>query len=86
MLVVAEPPGRIVDGGPYSLYGTHLALLLREAAPHVDSEFAAQALLAALRPAQHLYWRRGLDWSLERVRSGWCDLVDALSAGPRAGR
>jgi AcrR family transcriptional regulator len=83
LLVVAEPPGRIIDGGPYSLYATHIALLLREAAPHIDAEFAAQALLAALRPAQHLYWRRGLDWSLERVRAGWCDLVDALSGGPR---
>lgn len=83
LLVVAEPPGRIVDGGPYALYATHLTLLLRDAAPHIDAEFAAQALLAMLRPAQHLYTRRGLGWSLDRVRSGWCDLVDALSAGPR---
>jgi AcrR family transcriptional regulator len=86
LLVVAEPPGRIVDGGPYALYATHLAILLREAAPHVDAEFVAQALLAMLRPAQHLYARRGLGWSLERVRSGWCDLVDSLSDGPRAAR
>jgi AcrR family transcriptional regulator len=86
LLVVAEPPGRLVDGGPYQLYATHLTLLLREAAPRVDAEFTAQALLATLRPAQHLYWRRGLDWSLERVRSGWCDLVDSLSDGPRATR
>jgi AcrR family transcriptional regulator len=86
LLVVAEPPGRVVDGGPYALYATHLALLLREAAPHVDAEFVAQALLAMLRPAQHLYARRGLGWSLERVRSGWCDLVDSLSDGPRATR
>ena len=88
LLVVAEPPGRIVDGGPYALYATHLALLLREAAPHVDAEFVAQALLAMLRPAQHLYARRGLGWSLERVRAGWCDLVDSLSVsdGPRADR
>jgi AcrR family transcriptional regulator len=83
LLVVAEPPGRIVDGGPYALYATHLTLLLRDAAPQIDAEFAAQALLAMLRPAQHLYTRRGLGWSLDRVRSGWCDLVDALSAGPR---
>ena len=60
LLVVAEPPGRIADGGPYSLYATHLTLLLREAAPHIDAEFTAQALLATLRPAQHLYARRGL--------------------------
>jgi AcrR family transcriptional regulator len=83
LLVVAEPPGRIADGGPYSLYATHLTLLLREAAPHIDAEFTAQALLATLRPAQHLYARRGLGWSLDRVRAGWCGLVDALSAEPR---
>ena len=82
LLVVAEPPGRMVDG-PYPLYATHLALLLRDAAPDVDAEFMAQALLATLRPAQHLYWRRGLGWPVERVRDGWHDLVDALS-GPRA--
>ena len=85
LLVVAEPPGRVVDG-PYPLYATHLALLLREAAPHVDPEFTAQALLATLRPAQHLYWRRGLEWSLERVLAGWCDLVDSLSGGPSGSR
>jgi AcrR family transcriptional regulator len=82
LLVVAEPPGRMVDG-PYALYATHLALLLRDAAPDVDVDYMAQALLATLRPAQHLYWRRGLGWSVERVRAGWHDLVDALS-GPRA--
>jgi AcrR family transcriptional regulator len=81
LLVVAEPPGRLVDG-PYPLYATHLALLLREAAPRVDAEFTAQALLATLRPAQHLYARRGLGWSRERVFAGWCGLVDALSDGP----
>jgi AcrR family transcriptional regulator len=81
MLVVAEPPGRVVDG-PYPLYATHLMLLLREAAPNIDAEFTAQALLAMLRPSQHLYSRRGLGWSLERVRAGWCGLVDALSGGP----
>ena len=72
--------------GYSSLYATHLTLLLREAAPHVDAEFVAQALLAMLRPAQHLYARRGLGWSLERVRAGWCDLVDSLSDGSRAAR
>jgi AcrR family transcriptional regulator len=81
LLSVAEPPGRLVDG-PYPMYATHLTLLLREAAPHVDAEFSAQALLASLRPAHHLYARRGLGWSLERVRAGWCGLVDSLSGGP----
>lgn len=79
LLIVAEPAGRVVDG-PYPLYATHLALLLREAAPQLDAEFTAQALLATLRPAQHLYSRRGLGWSLERVRTGWAGLVEALSS------
>jgi len=81
LLVVAEPQGRLVDG-PYPMYATHLTLLLREAAPHLDAEFTAQALLASLRPAHHLYARRGLGWPLERVRAGWCDLVDSLSDAP----
>jgi AcrR family transcriptional regulator len=81
LLLVAEPPGRIVDG-PYSLYSTHLALLLREAAPHLDAEFTAQALLATMRPAQHVYTRRGLGWSQERMRAGWGGLVAALSGRP----
>jgi AcrR family transcriptional regulator len=85
LLSVAEPPGRLVDG-PYPMYATHLTLLLREAAPQVDAEFTAQALLASLRPAHHLYARRGLGWSLERVRAGWCGLVDSLSGGPRETR
>lgn len=85
LLAVAEPPGRVVDG-PYPLYATHLTLLLREAAPHIDAEFTAQALLATLRPAQHLYSRRGLGWSLERMRAGWSGLVDALSGASNGTR
>jgi AcrR family transcriptional regulator len=85
LLVVAEPPGRVVDG-PYPLYATHLALLLRDAAPHLDADFTAHALLATLRPAQHLYSRRGLGWSLDRVRAGWCALVDAICGASRESR
>lgn len=85
LLVVAEPPGRVVDG-PYPLYATHLVLLLREAAPELDAEFTAQALLATLRPSQHLYARRGLGWSLERMRAGWSGLIDALSGASNGTR
>lgn len=85
LLIAAEPPGRVVDG-PYPLYATHLALLLREAAPQLDAEFTAQALLATLRPAQHLYARRGLGWSLERMRAGWDGLIEALSGASNGTR
>ena len=78
LLVAAVPPGR--DGeGPLQFYATHLAILLREAAPHLDTEFTARALLATLSPGQHLYSRRGLGWSPDRLRDGWHGLVDALS-------
>ena len=58
-----------------AFYATHLAILLREAAPHVDADFTARALLAALSPGAHLHARRALGWPLERLREGWRGLV-----------
>jgi AcrR family transcriptional regulator len=78
ILAVAVPTTRGPQG-PDQLNATHLVILLREAAPHLDAEFTARALLAALHPSQHLYARRGLDWPLERLRAGWHALVDALA-------
>jgi AcrR family transcriptional regulator len=66
--------------GPDQLYATHLAILLRDAAPDLDPQFTAWALLAALHPTHHLHRRRGLGWPLERMRAGWHALVDALCA------
>jgi len=79
LLLVAVPPGH-ESGGPYTLYATHLAILLRDAAPRLDAEFTAQALLTTLGPGRHLHSRRDLGWSLERVRAGWRGMVDALTA------
>jgi AcrR family transcriptional regulator len=78
-LLVAASPSRREGEGPLQLYATHLAILLREAAPRLDAAFTARALLATLDPAQYVYARRGLGWSPERLRSGWYALVDALS-------
>jgi AcrR family transcriptional regulator len=66
--------------GPDQMYATHLAILLREAAPHLDPQFTAWTLLAALHPTQHLHRRRALGWPLERLGDGWHALVDALCA------
>ena len=79
LLLAAGPPS---GGGarPYELYATHLTILLREAAPELDAEFTAQALLAMLGPGQHLHARVGLDWSLDRLRAGWHAVVDKLAA------
>jgi AcrR family transcriptional regulator len=81
LLLVAVPPGRD-GGGPFQMYATHLVILLRQAAPHLDAEFTAQALLAVLAPAHHRRFRRELGWPIERLRRGWHDLVDALTATP----
>jgi AcrR family transcriptional regulator len=79
LMVAAAPGGREAEG-PWALYATHLAILLREAAPLLDPQYTAQALLAMLAPAHHLRTRGGLGWPLERLRAGWCALIDAMCA------
>jgi len=83
-MVVGGPPERI-GGGPDELSATHLAILVREAAPQLDAPFVARALLAALNPAQHLFARRQLGWELDRLRAGWHGLIDALVSAPASG-
>jgi AcrR family transcriptional regulator len=79
LIFVASPRPGV---GPEPAYATHLAVLLREAAPACDAEFTAQALLASLGPVQHLYARRVLGWPLERVQSGWRALVASICGAP----
>jgi AcrR family transcriptional regulator len=79
LLVAAAPAGREGEG-PHSLYATHLALLVAEAAPELDARFTAEALLATLAPAHHLRIRHGIGWPLERLRSGWRGLIEALTS------
>jgi len=85
LLSIAVPPARHA-AGPHAFYATHLAILLREAAPQLDAAYTAEALLATLGPGMHLHARRGLDWPLDRLRAGWDGLVDALSGAPGATR
>ena len=77
-LLMAAVPLRRGPSGPDLVYATHLAILLREAAPALDPEFTAWALLATLHPTRHLQARNGLGWPVERLRAGWHALVDAL--------
>jgi AcrR family transcriptional regulator len=79
ILAAAIPTARGPQG-PEQLYTTHLVILLREAAPDLDAEYTARAMLAMLHPAHHLYARRALAWPLERLRDGWHAFVDALTA------
>jgi AcrR family transcriptional regulator len=81
LLATASLTGRL-DSSPIQFYATHLSILLREAAPHLDAEFTALALLSTLEPGQFVQARRGLGWSMERLLEGWCRLVDALVRPP----
>jgi AcrR family transcriptional regulator len=79
ILAAAIPTARGPQG-PEQLYTTHLVILLRDAAPDLDAEYTARAMLAMLHPAHHLYARRALGWPVERLRDGWHAFVDALTA------
>jgi AcrR family transcriptional regulator len=82
-VLAAATAGLRPPGSPEDLYAVHLAILLREAAPRLDAEFTARALLATLAPGHHLLSRRARGWSLERLRGGWHGLVEAIVAGGR---
>jgi AcrR family transcriptional regulator len=79
-LLVAATRSETDGRGPLSFYATHLAILLREAAPHLDPAYTAWSLLASLSPGAFVMQRRGLGWPMERLRFGWYGLVDALSS------
>jgi hypothetical protein len=83
MLLAAELGARWVRGedGVYALYRTHLAMLVREAAPELDDEYLAEALLTPLGPETFLYLRKGRELSLERIEEGYEQLVRRLLGG-----
>jgi AcrR family transcriptional regulator len=66
------------SSAPFAVYRTHVALLVREAAPDADWEYLADALMASLR-ADHIHYLRQLrELPDERVAAGWADLVRRL--------
>jgi AcrR family transcriptional regulator len=79
-ILAAAVPSTRGPQAPEQLVATHLAILLREAAPHLDAQYTARAMLAMLHPSHHLYARHALEWPLERLRAGWHAMVDALCA------
>ena len=57
--------------GPYAFRYAHLRVLLREANPDCDAEFAAEALLSLLTSAVFRHMREVQGFDLERVKAGW---------------
>jgi AcrR family transcriptional regulator len=68
--------------GPAGAYRMHLAVLLREAAPEIDVEYAVGTLVMAFDARLHLHLRHDRGWALTRIQDGWCALVDAWVAAP----
>jgi AcrR family transcriptional regulator len=79
-LIMAAGASDFDGRGPYQLYATHVAILLREAAPQLDPAAAARSLMATLSPGEFLFVRLRLGWTLERVVGAWCEFVAALTA------
>ncbi|MBU6534415.1 TetR family transcriptional regulator [Streptomyces sp. NPDC057245] len=76
LLMAAEPSAeRRYTFPPRRFLRSHVAMLLREAAPDADSELLSHTLMAYLDAAllHHLTEQCGLP--PERVRAGWLDLV-----------
>jgi AcrR family transcriptional regulator len=83
LMVVAEtgsPCGRF-RGQPYSSYRLHVASLLREAAPELDADYGADALLATMGAELVSYLCEEREMPIERVADGFERLVRAVCGG-----
>jgi AcrR family transcriptional regulator len=82
LLLAIETGGRGVrfNAAVYVFYRTHVLSLIREAAPHADAEYLADALLAPLGADFHLYLSRVRQLAPERIADGYEQLVRRLLA------
>lgn len=80
----AGTPGQRFELGPYAAYRAHITVLIREAAPDLDAEYAAEALLASLSAEVVLHQLRGRDMRLERLAAGWETIARRLTASSPA--
>jgi AcrR family transcriptional regulator len=81
--LIAAAEGRLdrYRTGPLMVYHAHVAMLVREAAPELDDEYLAEALLAPLSADLFLYLRSARDLPAERIAGGYEQLVRRLLAG-----
>jgi len=76
LMVAASPAGREGER-VHAFFATHLKILLQDAAPELDPDFTAEALLATLAPAHHLRLRER--YSLAHLVDAWCALVQSVT-------
>ncbi|MFE4627818.1 TetR/AcrR family transcriptional regulator [Streptomyces mirabilis] len=76
LYLAAEPDAsRRFSSAPYRVRFTHVVMLLREAVPGADGVLLAQTLMGYLEPALIHHLTRQCGMPLERLESGWHDLV-----------
>ncbi|GAA2810977.1 TetR/AcrR family transcriptional regulator [Saccharopolyspora taberi] len=81
LLLVAEtnsPHARYVSGA-YRVHHAHLAGLVEQVRPGSDARYLADALLAPIGACLVTYQQDVTGMSLDRIKSGLDDLVDAIS-------
>jgi AcrR family transcriptional regulator len=78
--LIAAAEGRLdrYRTGPFTVYRAHVALLVREAAPDADWEYLTDTLLASLVAAHVNYMLRARGMTVERLTTGWAELVRRL--------
>jgi AcrR family transcriptional regulator len=77
--LIAAAEGRLdrYRSGPFSVYRTHVAMLVREADPDCDWEYLTDLLLASLTATHVAYMRRrGMDD--KRLAEGWAEACRRL--------
>ncbi|MBV8988350.1 MAG: helix-turn-helix transcriptional regulator [Solirubrobacterales bacterium] len=89
LLIAAETagaPGQRFDARPYAVYRAHLIMLIRDAAPDLDAEYVAEALLAPLSAEVVLHQLHRGGMTLERIAAGWETVARRLIGTPVTGR
>jgi AcrR family transcriptional regulator len=84
VLAAAEVGPARFSSPPYAVYRLHMTLLLREADPGCDAEYLAEALLACLGVDFFLYLDEGREMRLQRLKTGWGELVRRVVPCPAA--
>lgn len=82
-LIMAAQHGRAgarFAGPVYATYRQHVAMLLGELDPRIDSGYFADVLLAALNAEMYDFWRAEAGITHERLADGFAELVRAVAA------
>jgi AcrR family transcriptional regulator len=78
----AGAPGQRFDAGPHGAYRVHITNLIREAAPDLDAEYTAEALLAQFGAEVVIHQLRGRRMTLSRLSAGWEALARRVLTAP----